>query len=383
MHVEDLIDHLAHFSIFKNAYDTQVIHSFRDLGFSSTGLTEKQSILAIKLIKKYKNQIESVLGKHIQSFIDNPTFKYKLRIPSTVQTIKIINDQLFDNKVIEVRFPFDEKILEKIRKQPVTSMKRWDKGLGAWIFELTEENIKFLVDLFNDSNFVYDDEFQNYVEQVNEVISNVEQYAPMLTKDLKIKNSPKHLPEITATDTVSAIFQARKFGITLWDDEVNQYIENNLNPVIKNFVCNDIDQEFNLYTSDEDIQCLEMIITKLGPTLFIVPGGAELEKMELAYTLLRGMALPEKNISVLFRLSNENGKNFNEFVKNHQLNNPISEKTSVVVVSNKLPKTIKKSGIKFNSIVNMGYNSAHYTLREFIKNHQNSITLAKPKVNRV
>jgi hypothetical protein len=382
MYIEELITHLAHFSITKNSYDTQVIHSFIDLGFSGTGFTEKQSALAIRLINKYKTQIQSVLGKDIQMFIDNPKFKYKIRITTTVRTIKIINDRLFDNKVIEVRFPFDEKILEKIRK-PSKSTRRWDKEMSAWIFELTEENIKFLVDLFNDSNFEYDDEFQNYVEQVNEVISNVEQYAPMLTRDLKIKNSPKHLPEITATDTVSAIFQARKFGITLWDDEVNQYIETNLNPVVKNFVCSDITQEFNLYTSNEDIQCLEMIITKLGPTLFIVPGGSELEKMELAYTLLRGMALPEKNISVLFRLSNENGKNFNEFVKNHQLNNPISEETSVVIVSNKLPKTIKKSGIKFNSVVNMGYNSAHYTLREFIKNHQNSITLAKPKVNLV
>jgi len=125
---------------------------------------------------------------------------------------------------------------------------------------------------------------------------------------------------------------------------------------------------------------LELIIKKLGPTLFIVPGGAELNKLQLAYDLLRGMALPEKNISVLFRLSNENGKNFNEFVKNHQLNNPISEETSVVFVSNKLPKTIKKSGIRFNSVVNMGYNSAHYTLREFIKDHQNLVTLTKSKV---
>jgi hypothetical protein len=380
MYIEELIDYLAHFSITKNAYDSKVIYSFRDLSFSNTGLTEKQSALAIKLINKHKTQIESLLCRDIQTYIDNPKFKYKIRVPSIVRTIKIINDRLFNNKVIEVRFPFDEKILDTIRKQQLKSMKRWDKELGAWIFELSEENIKFLVDLFNDSKFEYDDEYQSYVDQITRVVSNIDQYAPILTKDLKIKNSPKHLPEITTTDTVSAIFQARKFGITLWDDEINQYIDNNLNPVIKKFVSNDITKEFDLCIDNADVQCLELIIKKLGPTLFIVPGGAELNKLQLAYDLLRGMALPEKNISVLFRLSNENGKNFNEFVKNHQLNNPISEETSVVFVSNKLPKTIKKSGIRFNSVVNMGYNSAHYTLREFIKDHQNLVTLTKSKV---
>jgi hypothetical protein len=380
MYIEELIDNLAHFSIDKNSYDSQVIHSFRDQFFTQVGLTEKQSALAIKLINKHKTQIESLIGKDIQIYIDNPKFKFKIRIPTTIRTIKIINDRLFNSKVIEVRFPYDEKILTEIRKQPATSMKRWDKELGSWIFEISEENINFLVNLFKDLNFEYDDEYRSYVNQVNTVISNVEQYAPILTKDLKIKNPPRHLPEITATDTVSAIFQARKFGITLWDDDVNQYIENALNPIIKNFLCNDITTEFNLCIDNTGIECLELIIKKLAPTLIIVPGGSELEKTELAYSLLRGMALPEKNISVLFRLSNETGKNFNEFVKNRQLNNPISEETSVVIVSNKLPKTIKKSGIKFNSVVNMGYNSAHYTLREFVKNHQNLVTLTKSKV---
>jgi len=85
------------------------------------------------------------------------------------------------------------------------------------------------------------------------------------------------------------------------------------------------------------------------------------------------MALTEKNISVLFRLPAENGKNFNEFVKNHQLNSPISNETQAILVSNKMPKTIIKSGIKINSVINMGYNSAHYSLRNFMHDYQNII----------
>ena len=78
-------------------------------------------------------------------------------------------------------------------------------------------------------------------------------------------------------------------------------------------------------------------------------------------------------MSVLFRLSTENGRNFNDFVKNQAINGPIHDDTKIVFVSGKLPKTVIKSGIKFNSIINMGYTMAHYTLKEFTKNHQNSI----------
>ena len=42
-------------------------------------------------------------------------------------------------------------------------------------------------------------------------------------------------------------------------------------------------------------------------------------------------------------------------------------------VSGKLPKPLIESGIRFNSVVNVGFNNAHYTLKEYAKNHQNVV----------
>ena len=111
----------------------------------------------------------------------------------------------------------------------------------------------------------------------------------------------------------------------------------------------------------------------MGPNLFIVPGGLEMEKLEQAVGILKGMGVVEKNISVLFRLPTENGKNFNDFVRKMGINGPIDSETKVVFISGKLPKPLIKSGIRFNSIINLGFDSAHYTLKSFVKNHPNLV----------
>jgi hypothetical protein len=376
MYIEDLINHLSVFSANVNSYDKTIINSFKDQIGLNIGMTEKQSQLAIKLIKRYKSDLEDFAGSAVQGIIDSPQFKLAIRQSVSNRTIKIITDNN-RQKFIEAKFPYDENALAKIRNFKSSSKtRRWDRESSAWIFDLSEEHIKFLIELFDQNQFEYDEEFQNYVEQYNLIISNIEKYAPMLGGDLIIKNAPKHMPKIKGTDIIGSVFQARRMGVTLWDDSVDQYLKSNqTNPVIQKFLYKDVTQEIELGGDPKDLQCLELIIKHLGPTIFVIPGGSELEKINLSYDILRGMGLEDKNISVLFRLSNETGRNFNEFVKNHQLNNPISEETLAVFVSNKLPKTVTKSGIQFNSMVNLVYDSAHYTLKEFMKNHQNSVLL--------
>jgi hypothetical protein len=380
MYIEDLINYLSVFSANVNSYDKTVINSFKNQISLNVGMTEKQSQLAIKLIKRYKSDLEDFAGSAVQGIIDSPQFKLAIRRSVSTRTIKIITDN-DQQKFIEARFPYDENVLTKIRNFKSSSkIRRWDKESSAWIFDLSEEHIKFLIELFDQNQFEYDEEFQNYVEQYNLIISNIEKYAPMLGGDLIIKNAPKYMPKIKGTDIIESVFQARRMGVTLWDDSIDQYLKSDqINPIIQKFLYKDVTQEIELGKGPKDLQCLELIIKHLGPTLFVIPGGSELEKTNLSYDILRGMGLEDKNISVLFRLPNETGKNFNEFVKNHQLNTPISEETLAVFVSNKLPKTVAKSGIRFNSIVNLGFDSAHYTLKEFMKNHQNSVLLNTQK----
>jgi preprotein translocase subunit SecD len=325
----------------------------------------------------------------ITSFIENPKYRLTVRKSVASKTIKIISTDNFYEQVIEVKFPYDETVISEIRKfknEHVNVYASWDKESSAWHFALNEENILFLMKIFNTTEFNCDDEFTDYVEQIQAVIDNIENHVPMLVltdKMPKIKNSSKYMPEIASSDLVKSIFQARQLGVNLWDQTIDEYIDDGLvDQVTRDFLKSNLDKITKLTSKETDILCLKNIITHLGPTMFIIPGVNELEKLQQMHAILTDMNIDSENISVLFRLDSESGKNFNDFVKNAKLNNPITEQTKMVFVSNKLPKPLIKSNLKFNSIVNLGFDSAHYTLRDYAKNHQNMVLFDAPKSQR-
>jgi hypothetical protein len=113
--------------------------------------------------------------------------------------------------------------------------------------------------------------------------------------------------------------------------------------------------------------------------MVVIPGSNELDTMTLSYEFFKELGITNKEMSVLFRLPSNTHENFNNFVKLNELNSPITEATKIIFVSGKIPKPIFKSGIKFHSILNLGYNNVHYTLRDFIKNHENTIVYSREK----
>lgn len=380
MYIEDLIRNLALVRVGVNSADLTILHSFSDQFLSDTGLTEKQCGLALRILNRYYTLLSQKLGGDISHHLTFPKYRLKIRKSVTEQTVKVVRDKP-TGPVIEVRFPFSEENVGKIRKfkgDKANSGKiEWDREATAWIFNLSEENIQFLVDFCSQSNFTFDDEFQKYVDAVDNILLDMEKYAPMLAINdgsLKILNSPKNMPEIETDDIVEAVFQARNMGVTIWDEHVNAQLgSDDLNPVVARFLKSSISGQFKINMDEQGISALKTILQHCSPCLVIIPGGSEEEKITKIYNVLQGCGIEDKNMSVLFRLPNETGKKFNDFVKNQGLNGPISDETKIVFVSTKLPKPLIKSGIKFNSIINMGYAMAHYTLKEYTKNHQNFI----------
>ena len=120
----------------------------------------------------------------------------------------------------------------------------------------------------------------------------------------------------------------------------------------------------------------------LTPLLVVIPGGNELEKLKLSFNFLKDNGFKNEEMSVMFRLPTLDGKGFNDFVKDHSLNSPIGENTKAVFVSSKLPKPVLKSKIKFHGIINLGFENVHYTMRDFLKNHENLIFYSEKKLQR-
>jgi hypothetical protein len=381
MYIEDLICKLnSHCSV--NRFDVNLVSSFVNQAFIGTGYTEKQSVLAVRILKRYSASLSAALSVDITTFLDNPTFKFNIRKINNAKRISIIAHETL-GKAIKVEFPYAQEKVDSIRKsKDQLGHAVWDSDKKAWIFSVDERNIQFLTSFVESDHFELDEEIKNYIVQIKHIIGNMENYVPMLTIENglpKYLNQSRFVPELTSKEVIPAVFEARKAGIFTWDEKVTQYLDQaELDPVIRSFLLNESPKHLEIDSTETPVQCLTDIVKYTQPTLFIIPGGSESAKTKMIYNFLTSIGYTSDDMSIMFRLPSSDGKDFNEFVKNCGLNNPITDKTKFVFVSIKLPKPIIKSKMRFNSVISLGRSNVHYTIREFFKNRQNLIYYCEP-----
>jgi hypothetical protein len=337
----------------------------------------------LKISKAYKQQISTHLGKDITPLLDNPQFKFSIRTISMVKHISVIPNTN-NTKFIMVKFPYDETLVKDIKsvRQKFISAE-WNQDEKAWVFSLEGLTVEYFSAYVISKGFTADDQFKGYMEQALEITNNVEKYAPMLTIEQgmpKIINIPAHVPQPTNTDIVQSLFEARRVGVTTWDHLIDDILlESNQTSLIKNFIKSEIGEAFSINLEENSILDLKPIVKNLLPCIVTVPGGNELSKMQQALELLKDIGIENQEISVLFRLPNETGGEFNKFVKEEKLNSPVSETTKVVILSGKLPKPLFESELKFNCVLNFNFYNVHYTLANFMKNKHNVINVLADK----
>jgi hypothetical protein len=382
MYIEDILS-ILRIQVATNQFDSKLIESFYDQICKGSGLTEKQASVALNITRKYINKLNTLTGKDLTAFLDNPTYKLGIRTITKVKTINIIPHTDF-KKAIQVQFPFDEKLLDSIKKEkPKLGDAAWNSEAKSWIFPLNDASIQFLSSWVEHNNFIADAEFLEYVEQAKLINANIENYIPMLTydgKNVKIVNSHASVPQPTSSNIVTSLFEARRAGIVAWDTAVDTALGNSSeSDIVKDFIKSDIGTPFSVNLETTDIFSITPIVKHIGPCVIVVPGGNELSKLQLALALLHAADIKNEEISVLFRLSKEDGSDFNEFVRNEKLNSPLSSTTKAVFISAKIPKTMVESKLKFNCVINFNFYNIHYTIRDFLKNSHNVINVISNK----
>lgn len=385
MYIEDLI-FIADMQVSMNPYDSKIITSFANQVSKGSGLTEKQRELALKILKRQSNKISALVGRNIDNFLTNPQFKFEKRVVNSIKRISITKGSEY-YKVIKVEFPFNDDITQKFREKRTGFRQcQWNPDEKAWIFSLEETTIDFLSEIANSFEFAVDDEFQNYRDQITVVKNDLENNVPMLkiSNGMPIfSNTDNFTPQPNTTDLLEALFFARQVGIKVWDEKYNEFLLANENgSMIKHFLERDPSEKIDICLEDHRLESVIKLIKYLTPCLFIIPGGNEIEKIQNCLEELKKIGVTEENVSVLFRLPKETGENFNNFVKNSRLNNPITDKIKAVFISSKIPKTIIHPEMNFNSVVNFNFYNVHYTIREFVKHHHNVIQISESKPQR-
>ncbi len=385
MNIEDLIILLATRTQM-NPFDSKTVWSFYDQISRGLGFTEKQSMLAIKILHRHANKLTLILSKDIEPFLANPTFKLTRRTLNSAKKISVVKHPTFI-KAVKVEFPYNESIVERIRKERINlSHAAWDPDEKAWIFALNERSIQFLMPFVTNDEFVPDEEFADYVQQVLKIHENLENYVPTVSYDgktVKFVNVSDKLPQPQTDNVLDALFLARKSGIHTWDDSVDRYlVDNNIEKSVIEFLNENPGANFTVNLEENSIFDISQIVKNMMPCLFVIPGGMEMEKLKTSLDFLKSLNVSSEEMSVMFRLPKETGEKFNIFVRDEKLNNPITDKTQVVFISAKVPKTVIESKIKFNCVVNFSLHSVHYTIRDFVKNHHNVIHILDKKPQR-
>lgn len=367
--------------------DEKIISSMSSQLTRGHGFTEKQSVLALRLIKKYKSQLSSAINNDVTPFVDNPVFKMKIRVVDHGKRLAIV-EEANNTKKILAQFPYNEDLIQKIRnfKKELSDFNHgygkfiapqftvlWDEEKRAWTMPLWEKCIDWINLNLVPLNFSIDEELQKYINDIKNVETTIETFVPMLVFEenkFLFKNTHKNIPQPETSNLLEALFLSQEYGIHTWDETIDGFLnDEDINPVTRNFFRSPMTSSYLLNNEKYSLTDLDDILKYKKLFLFLIPGGSELENLKYCYNTLLEMGIPQKDMSVLFRLDNQTGKDFNELIKMFKLNNPLGENTKAIFVSGKIPKTLISFYRPIDVIINLGDNSAHYTQKNLVKNH--------------
>ena len=391
MYIEELIQFVTSSGQYLfNAFPTNVIglNDYKILEsiatrlyYNQDRLTEKQAILVVKLLKKNRDVIRPHLPS-IDQLLENPQWQHPFRVIPTIKKISI------DGAHILVEFPYEQDLVEALRgrNQDVHPIHAgaWDHEVRKWKFQLTETNIEWLGNFLLTKGFDADEKFQQLYAEVIDVIHNIENRLPMIvptSSGFAIKNAHPKVPQPETNNLAEVLFWARDYGITTWDDSIGSRIKSELHPITYKILSAGVKRPW-VNSLENGIEGFADALKYGGPVLIVIPGGSELESVVKWATFAASLGIKEENMSVMFRLPNEQA-DFNTYVRDSNLNNPVDENTKIVFVSTKITKPLVKSGIRFKTVINLGYyNYLHFSMSAEVDNAQNLVYYSMKEPNK-
>jgi len=361
-------------------YDYKIIESISmNFSYTAQGMTEKQANLVLKILKKHVDTLNDAYKYDVMPFILNPTYKFPLRISITSSTIELIEDRQ-GRKTISLKFPYKEEIIKLIKDRNLKTLARsWNADTRSWELSLDTEALRLCMTLVDQYQFTYEPIFQNYFDQIKNIEQNFENYVPMVDYvdgKYQFRNTPPQIPQLNHEDLQHSLFQARRYGIFTWSDEVEKEMSKaNLSSLTLDFLKHTKNEEFVIKLEDFTPDSLENLVKYLLPCMIFIPAGSELTRTRHAFDMLQKAGVENRQISTMFRLSNDTHSSFNKYIKENGLNSPITEDTKAVLVSQKIPKTVFQSDLKFPTAIVYNRYHAHYATKDFMRTFQNKLEI--------
>ena len=218
-------------------YDVSVLASMSAATQGGRALTDRQAELAVKIIQKYRKQLEK-LDISIAP-IDTPQFRLGIRTIDRRKLLYVENDH------IVLQFPYDTKLIDDLRDLSKLSQGSWRFASEpkAWHLAITETNVIAANGFAENHEFEISNEFKTYLHEV--VKCEQTPYEIKLVENktgLVIQNAPAGLTEainnycgFDGSNIDTLVDNSAIYGYTV-DENIVQAIADKYSPRICNLM---------------------------------------------------------------------------------------------------------------------------------------------------
>jgi hypothetical protein len=142
-------------------YDVQILGSMSSTTQSGRALTDRQAELAVKLVLKYRRQLEK-LDIDVAP-IESPTFRLGIRQIDRRRLLYI------DGNTVVLKFPYDTTLINDLRDLSKISQGRWkfDSTNRSWALAITETNVVAANGFAQNHQFEIAPEFARYIQAID------------------------------------------------------------------------------------------------------------------------------------------------------------------------------------------------------------------------
>lgn len=216
-------------------YDVSIIGNMASqTTWDNRAYTDRQAQLALRLIEKYRRQL-TAKGVSVPADVSTIPMRMPIRIVNRERTVKVVND------AIEVRFPYDAKVLELINEHKRTGAGSCNfihqvESDKHWRLVITEANVNFIKGISETFSFELDEAFNNLFSEI-ERVERTEYKIELLEVDgqLVITNCPESMREWIDRNLST---QQQQDALVMMDTAVILGVE--ISPALKNTYASDL-----------------------------------------------------------------------------------------------------------------------------------------------
>ena len=359
--LEDCIEHLVgiqsretdKFEIDRSDYS--LLTSLARQTFKGTAYTDRQAELAKQKLLQYKDQFDAN-GYNIEDSYSN--LRMPLRSIDRSRWVKVFDEQHLvsdeEGPWIGVRFVFQKKLINAIeRMNKFLGDGYYDKIEKIHYFKFSENTCYEIINTFNENNnFEVEEQLLEYYEKLLEMKNNQDKYVPGIYS-FKLKNlheksfkfAISSIGEPSLDNLCNYYDKKDQFGLEHFDHEELEQSLKSLTPLAQKVVNR---KQANIFVNNREytVNNLAEVILELYrfPLVIVLHEDTCYDHLTQFNKAFQNI-IPSERMSVMFRLDNTTeGKPFNEYIQQNNLNNMVDKDTKIVYInSNKIPKPLLKS----------------------------------------